>query len=98
MRLQRYLRSVNFQWVDKGQIGGHHFFAWTLELVRILCPFWLVLRIQNKKQLDSSNKTPMKIYTCYDNLSVQQWYYTNDKRIALQGQCRNIVDVNEKTG
>ena len=39
----------------------------------------------------------MKIYTCYDNLPVQQWYYTNDKRIALQRQCRNIVDANEKT-
>ena len=21
----------------------------------------------------------MKIYTCYDNLAAQQWYYTNDK-------------------
>ena len=28
----------------------------------------------------------MKIYTCYDNLQAQQWYYTNDKRIALEGQ------------
>lgn len=68
-------------------------FALTLEPVRRLHPFWLVLlRIQlmaKKKILDPSNKTPMKIYTCYDNLPAQQWFYTNDKRIALEGQGKN---------
>ena len=39
----------------------------------------------------------MKIYTCYDNLPAQQWYYTNDKRIVLGEQGRKILDANEKT-
>ena len=37
----------------------------------------------------------MKIYTYYDNLPAQQWYYTNDKRIALEVHGSNIVDANE---
>ena len=28
----------------------------------------------------------MKIWTCYDNLPAQQWYYTDDNRIALENQ------------
>ena len=27
----------------------------------------------------------MKIWQCYDGLAAQQWYYTNDQRIALEG-------------
>ena len=67
-------------------------FASTLEPVRILCLFWLYASDSSKKKtLDPSNKTPMKIYTCYDNLPAQQWYYTNDKRIALEGQGRKYL-------
>ena len=28
----------------------------------------------------------MKIWTCYDNLPAQEWYYTDDNRIALENQ------------
>ena len=48
------------------------------------------------KTIDPSNNTPMKIYTCYDNLPAQQWYYTNDKRIALEGQGKTLLDANER--
>lgn len=32
------------------------------------------------------NGVGMKIWQCYDNLPAQQWYYTADNRIALEGQ------------
>ncbi|KAF5368698.1 hypothetical protein D9615_010311 [Tricholomella constricta] len=32
------------------------------------------------------NGVGMKIWTCYDNVEAQKWYYTDDKRIALTGQ------------
>jgi hypothetical protein len=28
----------------------------------------------------------MKIWQCYNNLPAQKWYYTDDNRIALEGQ------------
>jgi hypothetical protein len=28
----------------------------------------------------------MKIWDCYDGLPAQQWWYTDDNRIALEGQ------------
>lgn len=28
----------------------------------------------------------MKIWQCYDNLPAQQWFYTNDNRIRLNGK------------
>ena len=98
IRLQQYSHSVDFQWVDKGQnpqIGGHHFLPghWNLYVSCVLSGSFYEFKI--KKPLDSSNKTPMKIYTYYDNLPAQQRYYTNDKRIALEGHGSNIVDANE---
>jgi len=33
-----------------------------------------------------ANGVGMKIWTCYDNLKAQEWFYTSDNRIALQGQ------------
>ncbi|RXW16373.1 hypothetical protein EST38_g9483 [Candolleomyces aberdarensis] len=33
-----------------------------------------------------SSGTQLKIWTCYNNLPAQQWWYTDDKRIALQGR------------
>jgi hypothetical protein len=66
-------------------------FASTLEPVRALCPFCSFYASNSwQKNIDPSNNTPMKIYTCYDNLQAQQWYYTNDKRIALEGQGRKL--------
>ncbi|KAG6846985.1 hypothetical protein H0H93_010743 [Arthromyces matolae] len=35
---------------------------------------------------DPANGVGMKIWTCYDGLPAQTWYYTDDKRIALQGK------------
>lgn len=32
------------------------------------------------------NAIGMKIWQCYDNLPAQQWYYTDDDRIALEGK------------
>ena len=28
----------------------------------------------------------MKIWQCYDNLPAQEWYYTDDNRVALENQ------------
>jgi len=33
-----------------------------------------------------ANNVGMKIWTCYDNLPAQAWYYTEDNRIAVTGQ------------
>ncbi|EAU89191.1 G-X-X-X-Q-X-W domain-containing protein [Coprinopsis cinerea okayama7 len=40
------------------------------------------------------NGVPMKIWQCYDNLPAQQWFYTLDYRLALegQGQCLDLTD------
>ncbi|KAF9443568.1 carbohydrate-binding module family 13 protein, partial [Macrolepiota fuliginosa MF-IS2] len=35
-----------------------------------------------------TNGTPMKIWTCFDNLPAQEWFYTGDDRIALFNQGR----------
>ena len=90
------------QWIFNGstkvRLAGTIFFLpgrWNLYVSCVLSGSFY--EFKKKKPLDSSNKTLMKIYTYYDNLPVQQWYYTNDKCIALQGQGRNIVDANEKT-
>jgi len=39
------------------------------------------------------NGVPMKIWTCFDNLPAQTWFYTGDLRIALQnqGQCLDLT-------
>lgn len=36
----------------------------------------------------------MKIWQCYDNLPAQAWYFTNDGRVALegQGQCLDVTN------
>jgi len=34
----------------------------------------------------AANGVQLKIWTCYDNLPAQQWFYTNDHRIALENQ------------
>ncbi|KAJ3512418.1 hypothetical protein NMY22_g15336 [Coprinellus aureogranulatus] len=43
------------------------------------------------------NGVQMKIWQCYDNLAAQQWYFTPDNRIALegQGQCLDLPSGNE---
>jgi hypothetical protein len=28
----------------------------------------------------------MKIWQCYDDLPAQQWYYTDDNRLAVEGK------------
>ncbi|GLB36857.1 putative G-X-X-X-Q-X-W domain-containing protein [Lyophyllum shimeji] len=40
------------------------------------------------------NGVGMKIWTCYDNLPAQQWYFTNDSRIALEnhGLCLDLTN------
>jgi len=34
----------------------------------------------------------MKIFTCYDNLAAQQWYYTNDKRFFSRSDKRQPAE------
>ncbi|KAF8914421.1 ricin B lectin domain-containing protein [Gymnopilus junonius] len=43
---------------------------------------------------NSGNTVGMKIWQCYDNLPAQQWYYTDDNRIALEGKglCLDLTD------
>ncbi|KAL0952120.1 hypothetical protein HGRIS_008749 [Hohenbuehelia grisea] len=38
------------------------------------------------------DNVPMKIWQCYDNLPAQQWFLTNDRRLALdnQGLCLDL--------
>ncbi|RXW19505.1 hypothetical protein EST38_g6362 [Candolleomyces aberdarensis] len=65
---------------------------------------WILSRGSTKVQLAGTNfcldasSTPgngvgIKIWQCYDNLPAQQWYYTADNRIALegQGQCLDLT-------
>ncbi|KAF8960448.1 G-X-X-X-Q-X-W domain-containing protein [Flammula alnicola] len=58
---------------------------------------WFINRGSTKVQLAGTNfcldagSSPangvgLKIWQCYDNLPAQQWYYTDDNRIALEGQ------------
>ncbi|RDB19188.1 Endo-1,4-beta-xylanase A [Hypsizygus marmoreus] len=58
---------------------------------------WTISRGSTKVQLTGTNfcldagSTPgngigMKIWTCYDNLPAQAWYFTDDNRIALEGK------------
>ncbi|KDR84331.1 hypothetical protein GALMADRAFT_111607 [Galerina marginata CBS 339.88] len=58
---------------------------------------WVLKKGSTKVQLEGTNfcldagSTPgnavgMKIWQCYDNLPAQQWYYTADNRIALEGK------------
>jgi hypothetical protein len=58
---------------------------------------WIIKRGSTKVQiagtnfcLDAgtfpSNGIQLKIWQCYDNLPAQQWYYTDDNRIALENQ------------
>ena len=35
----------------------------------------------------------MKIWTCYDNLKAQKWFYTNDNRIALENQGLSVFSL-----
>ncbi|KAG6908081.1 hypothetical protein DXG01_006216 [Tephrocybe rancida] len=64
---------------------------------------WEIQRGSTKVRLASTNfcldagSAPasgvrLKIWTCYDNLAAQSWYYTDDKRIALEnaGQCVDL--------
>ncbi|KAJ3507120.1 hypothetical protein NLJ89_g6487 [Agrocybe chaxingu] len=66
---------------------------------------WILNRGSTKVQLAETNfcldagSTPgngvgLKIWQCYDNLPAQQWYYTDDNRIALEGQglCTDLTD------
>ncbi|KAJ3516408.1 hypothetical protein NLJ89_g1150 [Agrocybe chaxingu] len=58
---------------------------------------WFITRGSTKVQLAGTNfcldagSSPangvgLKIWQCYDNLPAQQWHYTDDNRIALEGQ------------
>ncbi|KDR84318.1 hypothetical protein GALMADRAFT_205989 [Galerina marginata CBS 339.88] len=58
---------------------------------------WVLNKGSTKVQLAGTNfcldagSTPgnavgMKIWQCYDNLPAQQWFYTDDNRIALEGK------------
>ncbi|RDB27190.1 Endo-1,4-beta-xylanase A [Hypsizygus marmoreus] len=66
---------------------------------------WVIGRANTKVQLAGTNfcldagSTPgngvgAKIWTCYDNLPAQAWYYTDDNRIALtdQGLCLDLTN------
>ncbi|KAF8960459.1 G-X-X-X-Q-X-W domain-containing protein [Flammula alnicola] len=66
---------------------------------------WIVNRGSTKVQLAGTNfcldagTTPangvgLKIWQCFDKLPAQQWFYTNDNRIALEGQgfCTDLTD------
>ncbi|KAF8970080.1 G-X-X-X-Q-X-W domain-containing protein [Flammula alnicola] len=66
---------------------------------------WTIRRGSTKVQLTGTNfcldagthpanGIGLKIWQCYDNLPAQQWYYTEDNRIALEGQgfCTDLTN------
>ncbi|KAJ3556356.1 hypothetical protein NM688_g2074 [Phlebia brevispora] len=66
---------------------------------------WNIVRGSTKVQLagtnfcldagsDPASGVGMKIWQCYANLAAQQWYYTDDNRIAVQnhGQCLDLTN------
>ncbi|TFK37401.1 G-X-X-X-Q-X-W domain-containing protein [Crucibulum laeve] len=72
---------------------------------------WFVNRGSTKVQLANTNfcldagSSPadgagMKIWQCYDGLAAQQWFYTDDNRIALQnqGQCLDLPSGDQTNG
>lgn len=46
----------------------------------------LPLFINDSSFIDPANGVKMKIWTCYEGLAAQQWYWTDDNRIALTGK------------
>ncbi|KAJ3507116.1 hypothetical protein NLJ89_g6483 [Agrocybe chaxingu] len=71
--------------------------AWTYDCNGTNAQKWVIARGSTKVKLAGTNfcldagSTPgngigMKIWQCYDNLPAQQWYFTNDNRIALEGR------------
>ena len=46
------------------------------------------------------NGVGMKIWTCFNNLPAQQWFYTGDNRIALEnkGLCLDLTNGNLYNG
>ncbi|KAF8198504.1 G-X-X-X-Q-X-W domain-containing protein [Pholiota molesta] len=70
---------------------------------------WLFTRGSTKVQLAGTNfcldagSSPangigLKIWQCFDNLPAQQWFYTDDDRIALDGQGTYHILLHSKTG
>eukprot|EP00914_Ancora_sagittata_P001072 GHVO01002830.1.p1 GENE.GHVO01002830.1~~GHVO01002830.1.p1 ORF type:complete len:287 (-),score=7.29 GHVO01002830.1:45-905(-) len=72
---------------------------------------WVISRGSTKVQVAGTNYcldagstpgdgTKMKIWECYDNLSAQQWYFTDDNRISLenQGKCLDLTDGSKANG
>ncbi|KIK51386.1 carbohydrate-binding module family 13 protein [Collybiopsis luxurians FD-317 M1] len=72
---------------------------------------WAISRESTKVQVAGTNfcldagSTPgdgvqMKIWQCYDNLAAQQWYFTDDNRVALEGkgQCLDLTNGNKANG
>ncbi|TFK67156.1 hypothetical protein BDN72DRAFT_899185 [Pluteus cervinus] len=68
---------------------------------------WVVNKGESKVRVDNTNfcldagSAPgngvgMKIWQCYDNLPAQDWWYTDDNRIALtnQGLCLDLTNGN----
>ena len=50
--------------------------------------------------LAPANGVGMKIWQCFDGLPAQQWFYTDDNRIALenQGQCLDLTNGSTNDG
>ncbi|KAJ2935517.1 hypothetical protein H1R20_g1575, partial [Candolleomyces eurysporus] len=72
---------------------------------------WIVNRGSTKVQVAGTNfcldagewpnsGTQLKIWTCYNNLPAQQWWYTDDNRIALQnrGFCLDLTNSGSWNG
>lgn len=66
---------------------------------------WSIVKGQTKVQLAGTNfcldagskpasGVALKIWTCYDSLPAQDWWFTNDSRIAVtnKGQCMDFKD------
>ena len=47
--------------------------------------------ISNSNSIGPANGAQLKLWQCYDNIPAQQWYYTDDDRIALDNQGMTYV-------
>ena len=72
------LANTNFC-LDAGESSKHLFFCILSLVVLTSCTV--------------GNRVGMKLWKCYDGLAQQTWYYTDDNRIAVegQGQCLDLT-------
>ena len=50
-----------------------------------------------KSCIDPASGVGMKIWQCYANLPAQQWFYTDDNRIAVEGKGTSEIHFHSRS-